>query len=418
MRKASATLITLVAIGGVHCSSDTGDGTGLEGSGGRAASGGTIGVAGNMTVAGSGGTIPGTGGGKGIGVGGTIGVSGTSNAGTSSSTGGTGGACTADSATGMKGQSAVVMLLVDTSLSMNERAMGDDQTKLAATKEALNNAIDALPDGLGIGLIFYPGAVTAPACFNETVAVPIAPLDAAQRGALTTAVTGVQAANSTPTHDAYVYALAQLQATTLEGDRYLVLITDGIPTYALGCEGTGMPPGPGEEPVDTGPLVTESESAFTTNMVKTFVIGSPGSEGAREALSAMARVGGTGTAGCSDTGTPEYCHFDMTESTDVAAGLEMVLGEITEQIPIDCNFEIPPPPNSQDTIDPTRTNVVYNGMPIPYDQTCTASPAWQFDDPAQPEQVIFCGSLCDTVKADMMAEVKLEFGCTRIDVPR
>jgi hypothetical protein len=152
-------------------------------------------------------------------------------------------------------------------------------------------------------------------------------------------------------------------------------------------------------------------------MIKTFVIGTPGSQAALEGLSAMARVGGTGPDGCSDMG-PQYCHFDMTQSTDVAAGLTDVLGEITEQIPIDCNFEIPPPPNSQDTIDVGKTNVIYNGMPVPYDQSCTAASAWRFDDPAMPEQVIFCGTLCDQVKADAMAEVELEFGCVRVDVPR
>ena len=413
MRKAGATLVTLIAISSVQCGGDTGTGTGLDdGTGAGKTTGGTIGVGGTAT--GSGGTNPGTGGSKSIGVGGTIPTTGgNSSAGTGVGTSGSGGACTGQSASGMKGQSAVVMLLIDTSLSMNERARGDDQTKLEATKQALNAAIADLPEGLGVGLAFYPNVpVNTMPCFAESVAVPIAPLDGAQRTALTTAVTGVMANGSTPTHDAYIYALAQLNATTLEGNKYLVLITDGIPTYSQGCVGTGMPPG-----VDTAPLVTESQNAFAAG-VKTFVIGSPGSEDARAGLSAMARVGGTGPDGCADTGTPEYCHFDMTQSTDVAGALTGALGEITQQIPIDCNFEIPPPPNSADTIDPAKTNVFYNEMPIPYDQSCAAASAWRFDDPVAPKEVIFCGSLCDAVKADPMSKVDVNFGCTRIDVPR
>jgi hypothetical protein len=357
----------------------------------------------------------GSGGSKGISVGGGTSIPTAGNTSSGAGTGSSaGGGCAEDRATGMKGESAVVMFLVDLSLSMDERAPGDTQSKLQATIEALNAAVQVLPDGLGVGLTFYPGvqANTMP-CFNPTVAVPIAPMDAAQRALLTTAVTGADSDGSTPTHDAYVYALDQLRMSPLQGTKYLVLITDGVPTFSLGCVGTGMPPG-----VDTAPLVTESGNAYTTDMIKTFVIGSPGSEGAREGLSAMARVGGTGPAGCSDTGSPQYCHFDMTQSRDVEAALTTALGNITQQIPVDCNFVIPPPPNNLDVIDTSRTNVSYNGNTVPYDQSCMTANAWRFDDPAQPEQVIFCGALCDQVKADGNAEVALSFNCTRVDVPR
>jgi hypothetical protein len=425
MRRTGATIAAFIVagIGCVNCSGDTGGGGGLpSGATGGGAGRAGIPTAGSLATGSGGTTGTGTGGSKSISVGGSSNfpVAGS----TGSSTGGSGGgeACTGQKASGMKGQSAVVMLLVDLSLSMDERARGDDQSKLEATKEALAAAIQDLPEGLGIGLIFYPEVSQPPPgesltdlmpCFAERVAVPIAPLDAAQRAALTTAVEAADSDGSTPTHDAYVFALNQLQASTLEGQKYIVLITDGSPTYGLGCIGPGLPPG-----VDPGPLVTESENALASRMIKTFVIGSPGSENAREALSAMARVGGTGATGCADTGTPEYCHFDMTQSSDVAAGLTSVLGEISQQIPIDCNFEIPPPPNSQDTIDVGKTNVIYNGMPVPYDQSCSSASAWRFDDPVQPTQVVFCGTLCDQVKTDATAMVDIQFGCVRIDVPR
>jgi hypothetical protein len=57
-------------------------------------------------------------------------------------------------------------------------------------------------------------------------------------------------------------------------------------------------------------------------------------------------------------------------------------------------------------------------MTVPYDQSCSAASAWRFDDPAQPTQVVFCGTLCDQVKTDAMAMVDLQFDCVRIDVPR
>ncbi|HEY3495837.1 MAG TPA: vWA domain-containing protein [Polyangiaceae bacterium] len=425
MRKAGTTLATLVAIGSVHCGGDTGTDSGLDGPGPGAGKG-SIGVAGN-TAAGSGGASPGTGGGKGIGSGGTITVTGGS-AGTGSSASGSGGACTGQSATGMKGQSAVVMLLVDTSLSMASppgggMGPGGGASKMVQTQQALNMSFGDLPNGLGIGLTFYPEVTIGMPpenlmpCFAERVAVPIAALDDAQRGLLTTAVDAAEADGSTPTHDAYVFSLAQVQASTFEGAKYVVLITDGVPTYALGCIGPGQPTTEYPNGVDTAPLAVEAGNALTANGIKTFVVGTPGSEGAREGLSAMARAGGTGPAGCSDTG-PTYCHFDMTERTDLAAGLTEVLGQISAQIPVDCNFEIPPPPNSADIIDVTKTNVSYNDMPIPYDQSCTAASAWRFDDPVSPREVVFCGTLCDAVKADAMSKVDVTFGCTRVDVPR
>ena len=414
---ASFAVMLAAGVATVHCSSDTGTGTGLDGSGGSSTAGkGGVPTAGNTTGSGGGTGVAGS---KGIGVGGSNNVPIAGNTGTTGGAQGSGGECAGQTASGMKGQSASILLLVDLSLSMDETPRGDNQSKLASTKEALQAAVDNLPDGLGVGLIFYP-EIPAPQgsivdlnpCFAERVAVPIAPLDAAQRALLTGEISGADSDGSTPTHDAYVFALDTLQASTLEGQKYVVLITDGAPTYGLGCIGPGMPPG-----VDTAPLVDESEAALTNRMIKTFVIGTPGSDAAREALSAMARVGGTGPTGCSDTG-PEYCHFDMTQSTDVSAGLENVLGQISAQIPIDCNFEIPPPPNNQDSIDTSTTNVIYNGMQVPYDQTCAAATAWRFDDPTNPTEVVFCGTLCDQVKMDTVAEVGIKFGCMRVDVPR
>ena len=76
--------------------------------------------------------------------------------------------------------------------------------------------------------------------------------------------------------------------------------------------------------------------------VRTFVIGSPGSEGARESLSRMAEAGGTAQANCSHRG-PNYCHFDMTQQSDLAAGLDQALSAIAG-LALGCSYDIPQPP--------------------------------------------------------------------------
>ena len=73
--------------------------------------------------------------------------------------------------------------------------------------------------------------------------------------------------------------------------------------------------------------VVSVASEGTKNGIKTFVIGSPGSESARRSLSQMAQAGGTASEGCSNDGSPRYCHFDMTEEEDFAGALrELGLG--------------------------------------------------------------------------------------------
>lgn len=430
MRRFGVALTALFAVGTLAfaaCSSDTGVEGGELTSGGASARGGTTGKGTGGAIGVTGGSSnPGTGG-TGISVGGGSSTGGSSTGGSTS--GGTGGgtACVGEKATGNKGESAVLLLLVDTSFSMTQRAQGDMQTKLAATKTALNATFATLPDGLSVGLSFYPNVPVRNGqsgddymCFAGEMAVPIAPLDAAQRGALTAAVTAKQADGHTPTHDAYEYALAQLQASGAEGQKYIVLITDGVPTFSLGCVATGM--NPGIDPVDAQPIIDASQAANTTSMVKTFVVGSPGSEMVRDSLSAIARVGGTGPTGCADTGTPEYCHSDMTQTDDVAASLTEALGEITAQIPVDCNFDLPTPPRGM-SLNLDQVNVRFtdaNGMVIQIGRDPAgdcATDGWRYVGGTPPTGIELCGPLCDTVKAQQSSSIEVEYGCNGIVEP-
>jgi von Willebrand factor type A domain len=308
---------------------------------------------------------------------------------------------------------AVLQLVVDTSGSMDQDAPGSRDSKWVVTREALLGAIGEMPDSTAVGVVFYPDlAITADTCFDNEADVPIALLaepGSNQRSQIERAFARQSPDGGTPTHDAYRYAHRALAAARVTGARFAVVITDGTPTFSLGCEGTGLV----SDPVDPGPLVTEAAQARTQG-VSTFVIGSPGSEGARESLSRMAEAGGTARPSCSHSG-PNYCHFDMTRSGNFASDLRDALGTISG-LALSCAYDIPEPPSGQ-VLDPERVNVLFtpsggSAELIAKSPSGSCREGWQYSDDGA--QVLLCESTCDRVKG-AQGSLSLEFGCaTRV----
>jgi hypothetical protein len=364
-----------------------GDGKGGSGKGGT----GTI-----PTTGGSGTTIPTNGG--------------TTSSGGAGNSPGQGGSdnCATTTASATP-EAPVLVFLVDTSQSMNEDAPGGNGTKWDVTQGALADAFMSMRDGINVGLIFYPDVPTGSMpCFDSMIDVNIAPLDMGQRGLLDGALNMAGPSGSTPTHDAYVYALEQLRASTLPGQKYVVLITDGVPTYALMCVGSGQP----SDPAPTGPLIDESATAMSGG-IRTFVIGSPGSEDARNSLSQMASRGGTALAGCTDDG-PNFCHLDMTQETNFSTALNDALDQVIAGIPLSCEFALPSPPPGQE-LDPGKVNVTYvsgsDSQDLGRDTSgdCMAD-GWDYT--ADGSHIRLCGALCDQVKEDPTASISIVLGCT------
>jgi hypothetical protein len=257
---------------------------------------------------------------------------------------------------------SVLELVVDTSGSMNEAAPGTAfASKWTVTRGAVLDAIGGLPDEVSVGVIFYPdqdlgfgggvgflpgffGGNNPDGCFDPSGRAPIDTLGGSgspQRGRIERAFESQSPRGGTPTHDAYRFGLSELQNAPTNGGRVLVLITDGVPTHSLGCQGTGQ----ADASVDPNPLIAEAAAATELGM-RTFVIGSPGSEGASESLSRMAEAGGTAAQPCSHAG-PNHCHLDMTKESDLGIGLANALGDISR---------VPEPGNA--ALDLTKVNVV------------------------------------------------------------
>jgi len=227
----------------------------------------------------------------------------------------------------------------------------------------------------------------------------------AQRDAIRAALQEQEPDGSTPTHDGYVYALERLEANSDVGRPFLVLITDGEPTFSLGCEGSGQP-GNG---TDTEPLIAEAAAAFSRG-VQTFVIGSPGSEPARESLSRMAEAGGTARNNCSHDG-PTYCHFDMTGEANFAQALRDAFASISGAT-LTCSYEIPTPPNGM-RLNPNQVNVHFavegsERETIERSRDSECSEGWRYSDDMR--QIVLCDGTCNRLQA-ATGNLSLEFGC-------
>ncbi len=318
-------------------------------------------------------------------------------------------ACAGQSA-GAESAPSVLSLLVDTSGSMDQDAPGARGSKWTVTRRAVLDAIATMPSDTALGVIFYPNVPNdSDPCIDRETAVAIDVLDAAgsqQRQRIQRAFQQQSPEGGTPTHDAYEYAISDMSSSGALGSRFVVLITDGIPTYSLGCEGTGRQ----EDAVDAAPMIASAQAAAARG-IRTFVIGSPGSEGARASLSRMAEAGGTASAQCSHAG-PNFCHFDMTRETDLGAGLSSALG-IISGVALSCRYTVPQAPNGA-TLDPGKVNVLFTppGGPeeligLSMDGGCAEG--WQYSD--DQTQIRLCSATCDRVQASD-GGLTLQFGCT------
>lgn len=325
-------------------------------------------------------------------------------------------ACVGQSA-GAEVVPTVLQLIVDTSGSMDEDAPGPVRgSKWEATRGALLASVDQMPATTAIGVVFYPDTSNnddeedPASCFDRQTDVALRILDipgSQQRRQIRNAFQNQNPNGGTPTHDAYAFAVQGLEAATLPGARFAVLITDGIPTFSLGCDDSNRGQ---NNAVDSGPLVVEAAKSLALG-VRTFVIGSPGSEGARENLSRMAEAGGTATPGCSHTG-PTYCHFDMTETQDFAGELAQALGQISG-LALSCSYAIPAPPNGTQ-LDPSKVNVLFSPVGAREEVILrspgnTCSEGWQYSQDGT--QVVLCGSACERVRDAEQANLTLQFGC-------
>jgi hypothetical protein len=331
------------------------------------------------------------------------------------------------------GGPAILEFMVDTTGSMDETTPSTGgQSKWEAMQAALPQALASLPSTWAVGLSFFSRPQS---CYRGAQAVPIAPLDAPQQTRLDNAIQSRTTGGYTPTEAAYVFALEQVQTYVAPpafagARRYVVLVTDGIPTVnSDGCTLGGV----GRSAItldEYGHLIGTVNRDTIGTGIKTFVVGVPGSEDPQGAnydpmyqLSLVAVAGQTALQGCTPRqGTPQdttvnprgtYCHYDMTQAPDFAAGLLDAIGTIATNV-VSCNYKVPPAPAGE-VIDAARTNLIYNdGQGNNYlllqntGANCTVG--WHFTD-ATNQSIEVCSTTCDLLQSNPLASMSLVFGC-------
>ncbi len=431
-----ATLTLAAMFAAASCSSESTDGNG----GGSSSAGGASNTGGSSASPGAGGSgaVVGSGGSGAVTTGGTgpgIGVGTGAEGGTMSGDGGLDDLRDASCAGWVvepESAPAVVQMVVDTSLSMNDPPPGGQElrSKWTITSTALLDAIAAFPAQTGAGVLFYPNRDlgnpgTEPSditeCVNTSALIPVAELGeagSAQRASIESGFAAVEPNGWTPTHDAYTYALMNgLLTSTVVGQRYMLLITDGQPTLSQDCVTSGSFAEMGVPPEPIIQTIAEANAQG----IRTFVIGSPGSEvgdggeDMRPWLSQAAREGGTAPADCSDAG-PNFCHFDMTQEQDFATALRDTLEAIAGTI-VACNYALPEPGSGQ-TLDLDKINAVFTpagGQPEYIGRVAAGAACeegWQLSG----DQVVLCPSTCERIQADRTAGFELLFGCESVTV--
>jgi hypothetical protein len=265
------------------------------------------------------------------------------------------------------------------------RRFPDLPSKWELTLSALDSALVALQatGRVHVAISLFPETGSACTVTTEPQA-PLTILDTTALSTVNQSLSSTAPYGNTPLVGAtilgYQYLLNQMRRGALEGENFVVVLTDGKET----CR-----------PDDIEKLLsTDAPNALHLLGIRTFAIGVPGSEDAREFLSALAEAGGTVRSEDCVYG-PGYgnCHFDMTTSANFSVDLLDALTKINAEI-LSCSFSIPDATGGA-AVDLTRVNVALKERSIPFISNSPCSEGiqgWQYT-PGN-ASIRLCGTSC------------------------
>jgi hypothetical protein len=324
-----------------------------------------------------------------------------------------------------------ILVVLDRSGSMSG---GDGQPdKWAPTVEALEYVMSVADPSLEMGLLPFskgdfndsglaacglnPSSPQCAALFADggcqdvadVPAVPVGPLSQTQGP-----ISGWLAANGpqggTPTLWALKKGYSYMTGYPAQGEKFVLLITDGEPnTYQ-----PAMQIGPIGFPETNVECKTEAdiiaEAAVAAGQgIKTFVIGSPGSEGGADFLSGVALEGQTGKdPSCSQAAG--NCHYQIGQQNfqdDLQAVLEEIAGKIT-----DCVFQLPA---GNEMVDKDQVNVVIETASGPQEIYKDPSKAngWDYAS-SDSTAIVLYGEACEAFKSSEGNTISIILGCQTI----
>jgi len=281
-----------------------------------------------------------------------------------------------------QGGGAILEFVIDISGSMSSDHVDpndrNSQTKWQVFSATLPSIFTAMSSSFAVGALYFNASKNQ--CYQpSSYDVPIAMNNATQQTALVTSVSKVSGSvsGSTPTYQAWDHAVdvvaawqpgANDPASMATAERFVVLITDGVPTIGEKSSATATSCSSNSSGISLDEYNQElkdmkSNPLVVNGTVKTFVVGVVGSNNPQGAefdplymLSEIAVAGGTAPAGCVPvSGTPladdvqprgTYCHYDLSTSTDLGASLTTALSQIASSV-LSCTYNVPPPSSGQ-----------------------------------------------------------------------
>lgn len=327
---------------------------------------------------------------------------------------------------------SVLEFLVDTSSSMGvATASTGSLTKWQVARSAILKSLAQLPAATQAGALLFPNQATgsneqpldASACVKLSAMVPIAELGTStstQRQWLKATFNAAEPKGGTPTDDALAYALGSgvlpLRAKDTAAQVGVIMLTDGQPTLLNGCRGLGTD----VAAVDCQPVIDRIAQAAAQG-VRTYVIGAPGSErdpqtgsDVRAWLSRAATAGQSSPTGtCSESGSPRFCHYDLSQVPDFKASLEDTLQTISSQL-LSCSFSLPPVPSGA-LLAANGINVIYatnnersEDFLITSDTADCTEHGWYSDTAGN---IVLCPEACALVQQNPDAELRITVAC-------
>ncbi|MEZ4315193.1 MAG: hypothetical protein R3F14_44830 [Polyangiaceae bacterium] len=321
-----------------------------------------------------------------------------------------------------------ILVVLDKSGSMS------DSSKWPATVDAIKAMMGLAGGDLGMGLLPFPegkfddsgialcafdpsspqcAALYADGGCQDVASVPVVPVGplSETQGPISGWLNSNSPGGNTPTLWALKRAYGYMAGADVPGERFVLLITDGEPTTytpAMSIPGFMFP----ESNVECKQLADiEAEALAAANgtpKIKTFVIGSPGSEGADDFLSQLAINGETPKSPNCSAGAGD-CHYQIGKA-NFQQELEAALGEITGKLS-ECVFEIP---DGEDA-DPDYVNVELdvNGMKTQLAKDAAHADGWDYTDDSHTKVELF-GPACEAFKAEKGAQVSIILGCKTV----
>ena len=283
------------------------------------------------------------------------------------------------------------------------RRFPDLPSKWELTRSALDTALHALKKAGRVRAALSGFPVMGTECtIAQEPQLPFEPLDDAALATIDETLDTWVPHGNTPLVGAtilgYQSILDQMRLGSLEGENFVVLVSDGRETCRT-------------DEVDKL-LTVDAPNAYRLLGVRTFAIGVPGSEDAREFLSQLAEAGGTIRSKDCYYGpgpTDGNCHFDMTTSANFGADILDALLKINAEV-LSCSFSIPDPGDGA-SVDLTRVNVALNNRSVPYvgNRPCTDGiEGWQYT-PGN-ASIRLCGTACAEAQLKG-SSVSIVLGC-------